>query len=175
MRYWSVYFVFLFSRCLLSSLFSVWGGGWMCVPSRRRVPAGHGAPVAGWRSSSAWGLNFRLVLGRVSQLSSAHHTGQLVLEHPRVSSFHLPCPIECWDYRHVLYCARVSWMGSRDPNLGCQPYMVSTFTHGAISSSKVFLLHDGDPSEAQLLGCLPRALYLVSSWVEVWLHSHSKS
>lgn len=45
MRYWSVYFVFLFSKRLLLSLFSVWGRGWMCVPSGRRVPAGRGAPA----------------------------------------------------------------------------------------------------------------------------------
>lgn len=53
-------------------------------------------------------------------------------------------------------------MGSRDPSSGCQPCMVSTFTHGAISSATVFLLHGGDASEAPAVRVLASRTYLMS-------------
>lgn len=99
-----VYFVFLFSVCLLLSLVSVGGRGWMCMPSHGRVPAGHGARVqAGGQPQHGVSPSALLEAG---SLGFHQHTilGQLALERPRVSSFHLPCPIECWDYRHVQLC-----------------------------------------------------------------------
>lgn len=76
----------------------------MCMPSCGRVPAGHGAPVqAGGQPQRGVSPSALLEAG---SLGFHQHTilGQLALECPRVSSSHLPCPIECWDYGHVLLC-----------------------------------------------------------------------
>lgn len=56
--------------------------------------------------------------------------------------------------------------GFQGCQLGLSALHGKHFTHRTISSAKVFLLHGGDASEAQLLGSLPRTC--VISWAAEW-------
>lgn len=137
-------FCVLFSRCLLLSLLCGVGG---CACPH----------VGGCRLATVSLCRLEVILSVGSLLLPCSRQGlsgfistpyrPADIQRPRVSSFHLPCPIESWDYRHMLLCQGFV-NGFQGSQLGLSALHGKHFTHGAISSAKVFLLHDGDASEA---------------------------